>query len=140
MQQCWDVVHIVFVVKSLFKSSCKMMPGIKARTPDVTVAEMMAEGTLVYIDTLVVDGIALPKRRNYSSEPLSMNARPPMILRNSSDSVKHSSMESDEIFCVTNSRTLRTKVPTIDLLYKDGKLYGSGDHGNRSVSSRVLRA
>jgi hypothetical protein len=100
-------------------------------TPDVMVAEMMVDGTLVYIDTLALDGEALPKPRDYIHEPITPNVRPPMIVRKSWNSVrdvspiKYSSMEADGIVCVTKSRTLRMKVPTVDLMYRDGKMYAS---------------
>ncbi|EEU34532.1 uncharacterized protein NECHADRAFT_88825 [Fusarium vanettenii 77-13-4] len=99
--------------------------------PDLLVPELMRNGMLVYIDTLAVDGIALPKPRECMPMPGTRNVRPPMIIRRSWKSVEQMppnpcmSMESDGIVCVTKSRTLRLKVPTIDLLYRNGRVYAS---------------
>ncbi|KAM3497497.1 hypothetical protein MY10362_009158 [Beauveria mimosiformis] len=99
--------------------------------PDVLVAEMMVDGTLIYIDTLCKDGFVFPKVRKHPSRPLTNNVKPAMIIRKAWNSIMtmpknvSSSMESDGVVCVTNSRTLRLKEPTIDLLYKNKNMYAT---------------
>ena len=99
--------------------------------PDVLVAEMMVDGNLVYIDTLSMDGEVVPKPRKYVNTPMTRNSKPPMIMRRSWDKISDvpknvsMSMESDGMVCVTPSRTLRLKKPTIDLMYSKGSMYAS---------------
>ena len=98
-------------------------------TPDILVAEMMKDGTLVYIDTLALDGNPCDRTRRYSKRPMTRCEIPPMIIRKSWDKFSEmprnpiSSMEHDGIVCVTEFRTVRLKKPTIDLLYKNGFLH-----------------
>lgn len=105
--------------------------------PDILVAEMMVDGSLVYIDTLAVNGEPVPYSREYSRRPVSQSRDtntlafevPPMIVRRAWDGIANmpksvtSSVPSDGVVCVTGFRTLRLKKPTIDLLHKDGYLY-----------------
>lgn len=100
-------------------------------TPDILVAEMMTDGSLVYIDTLAVDGITVPNPRAYATRPMTVNSVPPMIVRRSWNEISEmdrfppASMESDGVVCVTGSRTLRMKKPTIDLMYRDRYMHAS---------------
>ncbi|KAH6955687.1 hypothetical protein BKA56DRAFT_681465 [Ilyonectria sp. MPI-CAGE-AT-0026] len=43
--------------------------------------------TLIYIDALALDGVALPKSKKYVNSPRTRNGRPPTILRRSWNSV-----------------------------------------------------
>lgn len=98
------------------------------RTPDIMVAEMMMDGSLVYIDTLARDGNVMPSSRMYQSKPMSAYQYPNMIVRRSwnkmppRSSSMYTSMPNDGIVCVSTFRTLRLKEPTIDLRYVDGDL------------------
>lgn len=97
-------------------------------TPDIMVAEMMMDGSLVYIDTLARNGLVVPSSRPYQAEPKSAYQYPEMTVRRRWDSMppmsscKYTSMPNDGIVCVTPFRTLRLKEPTIDLRYMDGNL------------------
>ncbi|KAI8710943.1 hypothetical protein NCS52_01523200 [Fusarium sp. LHS14.1] len=93
--------------------------------PDVLVVEPMRSGMLA------VDGIALSKLRECMPMPGTRNLRPPMIIKRSWKSVEQMppnprmSMESDGMVYMTKSRTLRLKVPTIDFLYRNGRVHES---------------
>jgi len=99
--------------------------------PDVMVAEMMSDGSLVYIDTLSKNGNAYPITRPYSARPSSLYSYPSMTLRVKWDSVpppsvgRLSGMANDGLVCVTASRTVRMKPPTIDLKCTSGWLCAS---------------
>lgn len=54
------------------------VPEDITKTPDIMVAEMMLDGSLIYIDTLALNGEALEKSRNYVERPVqTLNYRPP---------------------------------------------------------------
>jgi hypothetical protein len=97
-------------------------------TPDIMVAEMMMDGSLVYIDTLAMNGAVVPSSRPYQDRPVSKYQYPEMTVRKRWDSMPpvnsrmYTSMPNDGIVCVTPFRTLRLKEPTIDLRYVDGNL------------------
>jgi len=105
------------------------------RTPDVMIAEMMMDGSLVYIDTLARDEEILPSSRQYSKRPDSLYQYPVMIYRDSWDTMtetkrgSYSTLPRDGVVCVTTFRTLRLKEPTVDLRYIDGYLH-SIDNSN----------
>ena len=113
--------------------------------PDATVAEMMADGTLVYIDTLAKDAQPVGPVRRHASRPSSMYNYPSMIVRvnwdamPSKDVLKVSGMKSDGFVCSTISstifKTMRMKHPTIDLMYFDGGLYAWDNGSARSIVS-----
>ncbi len=99
-------------------------------TPDVVLAEMMMDGTLVYIDTLAMNSDGkLPKSMNQSVCPVA-GERPPFIYRKSWDMLPSKiqldlePMPNDGVVLTNKFRTMRLKQPTIDLLYMDGKLNG----------------
>lgn len=98
------------------------------RMPDIMVAEMMMDGSLIYIDTLARDGSPSPTSRAYESRPTSRCQYPTMIVRRSWNSVpsmakrRYTSMPNDGLVCVTPFRTLRLKEPTVDLRYLGGNL------------------
>ncbi|KAI6986058.1 hypothetical protein KC359_g8918 [Hortaea werneckii] len=99
------------------------------KTPDILVAELMMDGSLIYIDTIAENGVALPQLRKYKKRPTTLCEIPPLIVRKSWNAVSEvprnpcSSMNFDGIVSVTEFRTVRLKKPTIDLLYKDGVLH-----------------
>lgn len=107
-----------------------MLYGITNR-PDVMVAELMTDGLLVYIDTLALNGNVIQKPREHMKRPMTKFAQPAMYVRRSWDSIKDvpknlmMNVDSDGFVCVTRSRTLRMKEPTIDLLYTNGNLYAN---------------
>lgn len=86
------------------------VPEDMTNTPDMLVAEMMMDGSLVYIDTLVMNGEPLEKPRDYISRPVqSWNCRPAMIVRNLWNSIG-------------KMKTVRIKTPTVDLSCTNGDL------------------
>ena len=96
--------------------------------PDVIVAELMLSGDLVYIDMLCTNGVVASPSREYQPRPVTLMQRPPMIVRTNwstfptKGQLASLSMKSDGVVCVTNSRTLRLKEPTVDLRLKGGYL------------------
>lgn len=98
-------------------------------TPDILVAELMVDGSLVYLDTLVSNGEVVGHTRKYAKKPLTGFEMPPLIMRRCYDEISNvpkkpiSSIAYDGIVCVTEFRTLRLKRPTIDLLYRGGFLH-----------------
>ncbi|KAL2669885.1 hypothetical protein Neosp_015182 [[Neocosmospora] mangrovei] len=82
--------------------------------PDVLVAEPMRSGMLA------VDGIALPQLRECMPMPGTRNKSVEQMPPN-----PRMSMESDWMVYMTKSRTLRLKVPMIDFLYRNGRVYAS---------------
>lgn len=106
--------------------------------PDVLIAEMMVDGSLVYIDTLSTDGVVVSELREYKSKPVTRFRMPPMTVRRRWGSIRDvpknmfSSMPSDGVVCVTDFRTLRLKKPTIDLLLSGGMLK-MNHNGNKVV-------
>lgn len=98
------------------------------RTPDIMVAEMMMDGSLIYIDTLARNAKVVPSSRMYLNKPMSVYQYPSMTVRRSWSTLPprstsmHTSMPNDGIVCVTSFRTLRLKEPTIDLRYVNGDL------------------
>ncbi|OAP53944.1 hypothetical protein AYL99_11824 [Fonsecaea erecta] len=99
--------------------------------PDVVVAEMIVDGSMVYIDTLGIDGSAkasMDTRRNKC--PVTTKT-PYMIYRRVWDrmpttlELQLEPTPNDGIVLVSNYRTLRLKEPTVDLLYMDDKLCAS---------------
>ncbi|KAH7001767.1 hypothetical protein B0J12DRAFT_558181, partial [Macrophomina phaseolina] len=108
--------------------------------PDIMVAEMMMDGSLVYIDTLCTDGVVAAPSREYVKRPVSRFEHPPMIVRRSWDEkppdsvTRDTAMPNDGLVCVTSFRTLRMKPPTIDLRYKSGLMYMSTDSGEVALT------
>lgn len=98
------------------------------KTPDIMIAEMMMDGSLIYLDTLARNANVLSSSRTYEAKPMSMYQYPEMIVRRQwnkippSSSSMYTSMPNDGIVCVTTFRTLRLKEPTIDLRYVNGDL------------------
>lgn len=109
--------------------------------PDILVAEMMADGSLVYIDTLSMDGSVVPELRQYKNKPTTRHQKPHMVVRRSWNSVRDvpknafSSVVSDGIVCVTDFRTLRLKKPTIDLVFSAGTL--KMNHNGEAVAVAI---
>ncbi|EMC97272.1 hypothetical protein BAUCODRAFT_68752 [Baudoinia panamericana UAMH 10762] len=100
-------------------------------TPDVVLAEMMMDGSLIYVDTLSMNSDGkLPKSMNMSVCPI-RTERPPFIYRKSWDQLPSKVQleleptPNDGIIFTNKFRTMRLKQPTVDLLYMDGKLHGS---------------
>lgn len=108
--------------------------------PDVLVAELMANGDLVYIDTLALSGMVVPCSREYRNRPMTAFECPGMIVRRRWNKISNmptnpiSRLQNDGIVCVSGFRTLRLKEPTIDLLFSNGLLYMS-DNGKRVAVS-----
>jgi len=111
------------------------------KRPDVIVAELMVDGSLVYLDTLSENESVVPKSRSYASRPTTLNEKPIMTMRTVWDTVKEvpksptTSVPNDGIVCVTEFRTLRLKKPTIDLIYSKGNLFMS-DNANLITVAR----
>lgn len=102
--------------------------------PDVAVAEMLMDGSLVYIDTLAMNGIgSIPMEVDRSSCPL-VTERPMFIYRRSWDRMPTKTelmlepTPNDGVVLVNELRTLRLKQPTVDLVYMSGKMHAS-DNG-----------
>jgi len=115
------------VISYVIAHSYKYLVEISNK-PDILVAEMMGDGSLIYIDTLALSGSAVSDLRMYKNKPTTVFEKPHMIVRrrwNSAGSMPKtpfSSVHSDGIVCVTESRTLRLKKPTIDLVLSNGVL------------------
>lgn len=98
------------------------------KMPDVMVAEMMMDGSLIYIDTLARGGEVVEFSRPYVPIPITLCQRPSVMIRPSwkripsLDSRVNTTMPCDGIVCVTPFRTLRLKEPTVDLKYIDGQM------------------
>lgn len=102
--------------------------------PDIVVAEMLMDGSLVYIDTLAMGGSRImPNTIDKTVCPI-ITEKPSFILRRSwprMPSKLELSLEptpNDGVVMVNEFRTMRLKEPTVDLLYTDGKLCAS-DNG-----------
>ncbi len=105
------------------------VPEDVSSKPDVFVAEIMSDGSLVYIDTLAMEEEVVQKPRDYVKEPpQSLKCRPPMIVRklwtSYEDMIKDGTqkIESDGYVCIGSYKTVRMKTPTVDLICKEGKL------------------
>ncbi|KAK0930067.1 hypothetical protein LTR29_016816 [Friedmanniomyces endolithicus] len=99
-------------------------------TPDIVLAEMMVDGTMIYIDTLAMDGVGrLPKSMDKSICPIKTE-KPHFIYRTVWDrmptkiELEFEPTPSDGVVLTNKFRTMRLKQPTIDLLFMDGKLNG----------------
>lgn len=99
-----------------------------SKTPDVVLAEMLTDGTLVYINALAMNGNARLPESMHSSTFRTSVEKPQFIYREVMDTIptklqlELEPMPSDGVVAVTRFRTLRLKEPTVDLLYLDGKL------------------
>ena len=102
-------------------------------TPDTVIAEMLADGTLVHIDTVAVNGqtkMVAGGRRNVSAIT---GKRPNMVFRAFTDVVPSATeirlmgLPSDGVVHVTDLRTMRMKAPTTDLVYANGDMCASED-------------
>ncbi|KAI1291209.1 hypothetical protein F5Y03DRAFT_44990 [Xylaria venustula] len=99
--------------------------------PDILVAEMMIDGSFVYLDTLCMDGVVVQDSRSYMRRPETQFMRPGLVIRESWTRVPTErdmatfGMPSDGIVCVTPFRTQRKKQPTIDLVCMNGYLCAS---------------
>ena len=118
------------VISYVISSSYTPLVAI-TRKPDVMIAEMMVDGSLVYIDTLSKNEIVVPKSRSYASRPVTVNERPIMLMRTIWNTIKEvlkspiTVVPKDGIVCVTEFRTLRLKMPTVDLMYAGGIMFMS---------------
>lgn len=108
------------------------VPEDMTNTPDMLVAEMMMDGSLVYIDTLVMNGAPWEKPRGFISRPVQpLNCRPAMIVRKLWNSIgnmivdKTHKIDSDGYVCIGKMKTVRIKTPTVDLMCTDGDLYAT---------------
>jgi DNA-directed RNA polymerase subunit K/omega len=102
-------------------------------TPDTIVAEMLADGTLVHIDTIAVNGETKTTPGSRRSVSAIAGARPNMIFRTfmkvvpSPMEIRLMGLPSDGIVHVTDLRTMRMKAPTIDLVYANGDMCATED-------------
>jgi hypothetical protein len=124
---CYNFGYVVTVTDpALAVLSCRGLPEIT--TPDVVVAEMMVDGSMVRIATLAVNAITKLSREIRSTISRIASERPPMIYRRAQDTVPTTSeltfsgVPSDLIVLTTHLRNLRLKRPTVDLLYAGGSL------------------
>lgn len=105
------------------------LPEDITKTPDIMVAEMMVDGSLIYIDTLALNNEPLEKPREYIQKPVqSSNYRPAMTVRKLWNSYqdmmqdRSHKISSDGYVCIGKNKTVRMKIPTVDLLCKDQQL------------------
>lgn len=109
--------------------------------PDILVAEMMVDGTVIFIATLHASGCSSPTRPDEELRPNTLVNRPPMLIRKmwkeppSPRCTRTYTMPNDGLVCVTPFRTLRKKQPTVDLLYGKGMLSASSDSGTLRITS-----
>ncbi len=97
--------------------------------PDVVVGEMLIDGSVVYIDTLAMNGSRISSGDEYGMVCPVLTQKPPFIYRRSWTSMP-SEIElmleptpNDGVVLVNEFRTMRLKEPTIDLMYIDGKMH-----------------
>lgn len=117
------------VITCMVTVSHRDLPGT-TDTPDVVLAEMMMDGTLVYIENLAMNSDRkLPKGMNKCICPM-RTEKPPFIYRQSRDKLPSKVQldleptPNDGVILTKKFRSVRLKQPTIDLLYMDGKLNG----------------
>lgn len=97
-------------------------------TPTIIVAEMMIDGSLVYIDTIGVMKNVEPAAVARMTATSITEKRPFMIYRTKWQSMPTDTqlelepMPNDGVVIVNESMTMRLKQPTIDLMYLDQKL------------------
>jgi len=97
--------------------------------PDVVVAEMLIDGSLVYIDTLAMDGHRLVDGEIDRTVCPVRTEKPQFIYRrwwNRMPTRAELNLEptpSDGVVLVNRFRTMRLKEPTVDLLYRDRRLH-----------------
>ena len=102
-------------------------------TPDTIVAEMLADGTLVHIDTIAANGHTKTTPGSRRSVSAIAGARPNMIFRTfmnvvpSPMEIRLMGLPSDGVVHVTDLRTMRMKAPTTDLVYTNGGMYATED-------------
>lgn len=154
---CYSFGYVVTMTDTnLTVISCRFTDAMQpiyemTRTPDIMVAEMMMDGTLIYIDTLARDSFVMSSSRMYDPEPKSSFQYPSMIVRQRWDSLPskatsiYTSMPNDGIVCVTPFRTLRLKEPTVDLRFVDGQLCTIDDRelipiakGSKHMTERMI--
>ena len=131
---CYEFGYVICITDpALTVVTCMVTIAYKpldeiATKPDILVLEMLMDGTMVYIDTLAVNGtVSLPAnmeayRCNITSE------RPMLIYRTIWDTMptkfqlEMEPVPNDGIVLTNKFKTMRLKQPTVDLICMDGKL------------------
>lgn len=92
-------------------------------------AELIKDASLVFIDTLAVNGSTVPLSRKYSKVPATVTSMPVMTIRKSWNTLRDVpthpiiTMDSDGLVCGCDFRTVRLKAPIVDLLYNNGRVH-----------------
>ncbi|KAK7937813.1 uncharacterized protein PG986_014681 [Apiospora aurea] len=131
---CYDFGYVVTTTDPVLTvQSCMVtisddfMPQLTKR-PDVVVAEMLIDGSLVYIGTLAVDGRTLSSDELYLGRCPITRANPGFIYRRCWDTtptpaqLRFEPTPNDGVVLVNKLRTMRLKMPTVDLMCLDGKM------------------
>jgi hypothetical protein len=98
------------------------------RTPDVIVAEMMMDGSMIFIAVLAVNGSTRLSWDTRKRASVLMMERLDMIMRTIWDRMPTRTelilepTPSDGVVLLNAFRTMRLKGPTVDLMCSDGKL------------------